>query len=312
MKILKPKRLTAGDVIGVISPASPIADPSAIQSGVRYLESLGYRTLVGKHAEKKDGYLAGTDKERLTDLHAMFRNRRVKAIFCVRGGYGTPRLLHSLNYDLIRRHPKILVGFSDITALHLALWRMCGLVTFSGPMVGVDMSGKVDAFTEENFWRMISHPEKSHTMTIDPRTTLILHKGKARGKLLGGNLSLVANLIGTPFIPDFRNCIMFLEEVGEEPYRVDRMFTQLSNAGILRGIGGVLAGQFADCLPKGNPESPTIDAVLQGALSRLRVPVLANLPFGHQPRKLTLPLGVNVLIEAGTPGITLLESPVAP
>ncbi len=311
MKTLKPTRLAKGDVIGIISPASPIADTSKIQEGVRYLESLGYRTLVGRHAEAKKGYLAGTDKQRLADIHAMFRNRHVKAIFCVRGGYGSPRLLPSLDYALVRANPRILVGFSDVTAIHLALWHRCRLVTFSGPMVGVDMLGKMDPFTEENFWRVLSLPMRDLRISLDGETTTVLHRGRGEGRILGGNLSLVAGLIGTPYIPEFRDSILFLEDVGEEPYRIDRMFTQLRNSGVLGSAKCLLAGQFTDCVAKQSiPGSQTIEEVLSEIAGHLKVPFLANLPFGHQPAKLTIPIGVRARVNTRTFSIDLLESPV--
>jgi len=312
MKTLKPSRLSRGDLIGIISPASPIADTSKIQEGVRYLESLGYRTLVGKHAEAKNGYLAGTDMQRLADIHSMFRNRHVRAVFCVRGGYGTPRLLSSLNYPLVMSNPKILAGFSDVTALHLALWHRCRLVTFSGPMVGVDMLGRMDPFTEENFWRVLSLPGKDLRIRLDSKTTAVLHKGKGEGRILGGNLSLVTSLLGTPYIPGFRDSILFLEDVGEEPYRIDRMLTQLRNAGVLGSASCLLAGQFTDCVSKQTVAgSQTTDDVLRETAGRLRVPFLANLPFGHQSGKLTLPIGVRARVSTRTLSIDLLESPVA-
>jgi muramoyltetrapeptide carboxypeptidase len=311
MAILKPHRLNKGDVIGIVSPASPITDPSRIQDGVRYLESIGYRTLVGRHAEARNGYLAGTDKQRADDLHGMFRNRHVKAIFCVRGGYGTPRLLPMLNYPLVQRNPKILVGFSDITALQLALWRKCRLVTFNGPMVGVDMSPGMEAFTEEHFWRVLTSGEKAITIRLAAETTSVLRKGTAAGRLLGGNLSLLVNLLGTPFMPSLRDSILFVEEVGEDCYRVDRMLTQLRNTGILAEARAVLTGQFTDCLPmKSIPDSQTMEDVLRDVAGRLRVPFVAGLSFGHHPAKLTLPLGVAARVRTRSNTIDLLESVV--
>jgi len=308
MKILKPARLLRGDLIGIISPASPIADPSRIQDGVRYLESIGYRTIVGKHAEARNGYLAGTDSQRAADLHGMFRNRHVKAIFCVRGGYGTPRLLPSLDYPLLRRNPKILAGFSDITALQLALWHRCRMVTFNGPMVGVDMSPRMDPFAEEHFWRMLTSGEKAMTIRLGKETTTVLRKGTAQGRLLGGNLSVLVSLLGTPFMPPFRGSILFVEDVGEDCYRIDRMMTQLRNAGILESTRGVITGQFTDCLPmKSIPDSQTLADVLRDIAGWLRVPFISGLPFGHYTAKLTLPVGVLARVRTRVNTLDLLE-----
>ena len=161
MEPLKPPRLKAGDLIGIISPASRIMDPTRIEKGIAYLERLGYRTIQGEHILKTYGYLAGTDEERVADLHVMFANPEVKAIMCIRGGYGTPRLLSLVDYRLIARNPKIFVGYSDITSLQLALWKKCGLVTFQGPMVGVDLPEQLDGYTEELFWRLLTSPKKA-------------------------------------------------------------------------------------------------------------------------------------------------------
>jgi muramoyltetrapeptide carboxypeptidase len=312
MTILKPPRLNKGDLIGIVSPASPINDPTNIDRGVRYLESLGYRTLVGAHARNVLGYLAGSDEERLSDLHTMFADKKVKAIFCVRGGYGTPRLLRLLNYRLIARNPKILLGFSDITAIQLALWKRCRLVTFHGPMLGVDMAGTIDPFSEETLWRMLTSAKKGPALEFRADEGLTYREGKAVGCLLGGNLSLVVNLIGTKELPVFMNAVLFLEEIGEEPYRIDRMLTQMRNTGVLKGIKGVLGGRFIDCVPK-DPKIPsrTTEEILQELAELLRVPFLAGLPFGHTTRKLTLPVGIRVKVDVSKRRIEFLESAVS-
>jgi muramoyltetrapeptide carboxypeptidase len=309
LKPLKPRRLTGGDLIGIVSPAGPISDTSKIDRGVRYLESLGYRVTVGKNAALKKGYLAGSDKERVDDLHSMFANGDVRAIFCMRGGYGTPRLLRLLDYRLIARNPKILVGFSDITALQLALWHKCRLITFHGPMVGTDMAEAIDPYTEEMFWRILSSDAESHKISLDK--SVVLHRGSAVGRLLGGNLSLIVTLIGTPWFPRLSRAMLFIEEIGEEPYRIDRMLTQLKNAGILDSVSGILSGQLIDCVPQ-NLSTPqlTADQVLDELQRTLRKPFLANAPFGHHPTKLTLPVGVRAKLDTHRRTLTFLESPV--
>jgi muramoyltetrapeptide carboxypeptidase len=312
MNIVKPKRLQKGDLIGLVTPASPVADSSKIERGVQYLERLGYQVIVGEHVGKVCGYLAGTDDERLADLHFLFADQRVRAIIAVRGGYGTPRLLSKLNYKLISQNPKILVGFSDITALQLALWKRCGLITFHGPMAGVEMANTIDRFTEELFWQTVTSTKKvgriSFPADVQPA---VLHPGKVSGRLIGGNLSLIASLMGTRYFPSMTGAVLFLEEISEEPYRVDRMMTQLRNAEITSRCNAVLTGQFNDCLPKDQSKpSLSVDEILGEAARQAAKPFISNLPFGHLPQKMTIPIGVRVRVDAGALSIEYLESAV--
>ncbi|HET6271390.1 MAG TPA: LD-carboxypeptidase [Bacteroidota bacterium] len=307
---LKPPQLRKGDLIGIVSPASPVADVSRIESGVRYLEGLGYHVIVGKHVAQTLGYLAGTDEERVEDLHAMFRNREVRAIICVRGGYGTPRLLPLLNYRLIARNPKILAGYSDITALQLALWKKCRLITFHAPMLGVEMANTIDPWTEEMFWSLATSSRRIGSIFVPTDSTpRPLHQGKGQGRLLGGNLSMVVSILATPYQPNFTDSVVFLEDVTEEPYRVDRMMMQLRNASILSASSAILTGQFTDCVPldKSKP-SLTVDEILQESAAATGRPFLSNLPFGHIPKKMTLPVGLRVRVNAGQCTIEFLES----
>ena len=310
--ILKPGRLKKGDLIGIVTPASPVADASRIDKGVQYLERVGYRVTVGAHVGRVHGYLAGTDEERLADLHAMFTDRRVKAIIAVRGGYGTPRLLSRLNYRLISQNPKILVGFSDMTALQLAIWRKCRLITFHGPMAGVEMANTIDPFTEDLFWRAITSSKKLGPISFPPESKPeCLSPGQATGRLLGGNLSLVVSLLGTRYFPDATGSVLFLEEIGEEPYRIDRMMTQLRNAGVISQCSAILTGQFTDCVPKDQTKpSQTVDELLRETARLAARPFISNLTFGHGPQKMTLPIGLRVRVDAGTRSITYLEAAV--
>ncbi len=311
MNILKPARLRKGDLIGLISPASRIADAERIEHAIRYLESLGYRTAVGSGAARLHGYLAGTDDERAAELHAMFEDPAVKAVFCIRGGYGTPRLLPLLRYRTIARNPKIFVGYSDITALHMAFWKHAGLVTFHGPMAGVDMAGSMDPFTEEIFWRLLTFPRKGGPVVFPQPLPEGVVPGKARGRLLGGNLALITALVGTRFLPGFNGAILCLEEIGEDPYRVDRMFTQLRGASILSRCAGIMIGHFTDCVPK-DPSAPTFttEEVLREYLLASRRPAIWHIPFGHERRNLTIPFGIRARIDAGSGFLEFLESAV--
>lgn len=312
MKPLKPPRLRTGDRIGLVSPASPIADPSRIDRGVRYLESLGYRVEVAPSVLKKHGYLAGTDEERAGDLHAFFARKEIRAIMCIRGGYGTPRLLRLINYRLIASHPKIFVGYSDLTSLQLAIWKKTGLVQFHGPMVGVDMADTMDPFTEGLFWQTLTSTARVGTLALPEPPPVPLNPGKARGRLLGGNLALLLSSIGTRYAPDLRNCLLYLEDIGEEPYRVDRLLFQLLNAGILQSAAGILTGYFTDCVPKDTTQpSFTVDEVFRQVAALTGRPFLTGLPFGHEPRKMTIPLGITARVDAGNGTIEYLESAVS-
>ncbi|HUI08750.1 MAG TPA: LD-carboxypeptidase [Bacteroidota bacterium] len=318
-----PRRLRKGDLLGVICPASPVADAARIERGVRYLESLGYRVTVGANAAKSDGYLAGTDAERVADLHAMFADRRVKGIFCARGGYGSGRLLPLVDYRLIALHPKVFVGYSDVTALELALWKKCSLVTYHGPMSAVEMAGDIDPFTEESLWRTLTSAASGMTVgTGEPspgphRTAAeagqaTAKAGQARGRLIGGNLSLITSIMGTPWQPDFRGRILFLEEIGEDPYRVDRMLVQLAHAGAALRAAGTVFGQFTECVPReiGTP-TRSLESSFADFAARSRGPVVRGFPVGHERRMATVPIGLRARLYAGTGALTLEEAPVA-
>jgi muramoyltetrapeptide carboxypeptidase len=313
MEPLKPARIRKGDVVGVLAPASPIGDPARIEQGVRYLEGLGYRVQVGESVRKEHGYLAGTDEERLDDLHRMVKDRSVRMIIALRGGYGTPRLLARLRPRLFARDPKILVGFSDLTGLQLALWESCRLVTFHGPMLGVDFAGVIDPYTEEMFWALVTSRRAFGELRMPDQALppVALRRGEATGRLAGGNLSLVCSLMGTPFIPSFRKAVVFLEEVGEEPYRLDRMLTQLRLAGVFRRARAVVTGQFSDCVPR-DPSRPSlsVDQILAETAGEAGLPFVAGMQFGHVTKKLTIPTGVKCRVDAAKASVRLLEGAV--
>lgn len=310
MIIIKPKHLKKGDVIGLISPSSSPDNLEKIEKGVKYLEGLGYRVILGKNVGKYRGYLAGTDEERLEDLHAMFSNKNVKVIIAIRGGNGATRLLDKINYGLIKRNPKIFVGYSDITALQLAIFHKTGLVTFSGPMAAVEFANDIDPFTEENFWKMITYP-KPFGKLKNPQGENIscLTKGTANGRLLGGNLSLIAALMGTPYIPKFDKSILFLEEIDEKPYRIDRFFAQLRLAKIFEKVNGIILGNFTDCEetdPK--KKSLTLNEIIYDYFIHLKKPVMYNLIYGHIKTKNTIPIGITAKIDCASTKIEITES----
>jgi muramoyltetrapeptide carboxypeptidase len=312
MTTLKPPRLRPGDLIGIVSPASTPSAQEKIDKGVHYLEGLGYRVKVGRHVMAQYGYLAGTDEERAADLNEMVRDPAVKAVFALRGGYGTPRILDMLDYRALRRNPKILVGYSDLTGLQLAFLRKAGLVTFSGPMVAVEMWDHIDPYTEEQFWRIVTSGSRIGVLRNPEEEPLVAHnRGKASGILIGGNFSLLASLMGTPYLPNLRKAILVLEDVDEAPHRVDRMFTQLRHAGILRTIAGLVLGKFTDCVPS-DPSKPhlTIERVLQEIVSSVECPVLSNLQYGHIAKKLTIPWGVRATVDTRTTTLSISEGAV--
>lgn len=312
MRALKPPRLRKGDVIGLVSPASTPAPSEKIEGSVRYLESRGYKVKIGAHVAKSHGYLAGTDEERTDDLNGMIRDPHVKAIFALRGGYGTPRILPMIDYRALARQPKIISGFSDITALQLAIYRKCKLVTFSGPMPAVELWNNPDPYTEENFWRVLTSKASIGQLANSPGdATAVRKQGKASGVLLGGNLALLISAMGTPYLPSLRGAVLVLEEVGEYPYRIDRMLAQLRNAGVLRGLAAMLLGQFTEC-ERGDASQPhfAVDQVLSDYAQAVNGPVLANVHYGHVPKKLTVPFGLIASVNAKSRRIEVRESAV--
>jgi len=313
MRITKPNKLKKGSLIGVISPASSPDDLSTVESGVNYLEKLGYRVEVGKNVGLNHGYLAGTDQERLEDLHYMFRKKDVKAIFCVRGGYGTPRLLDKIDYSLIRKNPKILVGYSDITALQMAIIKRTGLVTFAGPMVSTDFHNNVSPFTEEMFWRILTSNKKFGSVKQpDNEKIFELHKGQAKGRILGGNLSVFTSLAGTQFMPDLKEKILLLEEIGELPYRIDRLLNQLRLNKVFAQIKGVILGSFIDC----NEHDPlkktlSLGEVISEYLEGSKMPVVYNFKHGHIRNNITVPLGIMARLNTSKGIVEYTEAAVA-
>ncbi len=313
MIIVKPSALKKGDVIGIIAPASPPSVSEKITKGAEYLERLGYRVKLGKNVNKVYGYLAGTDKERTDDIHEMFADTKVKAVIAVRGGYGTPRLLPLLNYSLIKKNPKILVGYSDLTGIQLAIFKKTGLVSFAGPMSGVEMWKEIDPFTEEHFWGMVTSQKKLGAMhNPDGKIMNTLNPGIASGRLLGGNLSLITSLAGSPYIPSFKNSLLFIEEIEEECYRFDRMINHLRIAGILKDVKGVIIGELTD-VKASDTTKPflTVDQILNDYLIPLKKPVMTGLVHGHVPKKLTLPIGIRATMNAIKRTLVIEESAVS-
>ena len=277
---------------------------------VAVLEKLGFKIRLAPNVRRRHGYLAGNDRDRASDLMRMFTDRKVNAILCVRGGYGAARLLPRLDYDAIRDNPKIFVGYSDITSLHCAFLTKANMVSFHGPMLNSDfVHPDMPKFTLQSFLRTLGvehNPERNARRSISEgyrrKTARTLRRGLANGQLIGGNLSLLCTLIGTPWQPEFKGRILFLEDVGEPPYRFDRMLTHLLNCGLLQQVAGIAIGLNADCEdPKAKTAGEyrqSLDDVLKERLLPLKIPVVTGLPFGHVPHNATLPVGVHSTLDA--------------
>ncbi len=299
LPLIKPPRLRPGDLISIISPAGPV-DESELQPDLELLKSSGLRIHVAPHVYDRHDYLAGDDEARLSDLHAMFQDRKIKAIFCARGGYGTLRLLDKIDYDLIRENPKIIVGYSDITALLMAINKKTGLVTFHGPMVR-GLSALHNS-SRESLFKLIS---SNQPVSFSPIAGNPLIAGRATGPLIGGNLSLICHLIGTPFLPSLDSAILFIEERGEPLYRIDRMLTHLALTGQLKGIAGLIGGEFIEC-----GDISAIDNLLNTLASDLDIPLTTGFPVGHGLTNLALPLGMAAELDTSLMTLSILESSV--
>jgi muramoyltetrapeptide carboxypeptidase len=315
VKIVKPKRLKEGDTVAVIAPASGLSKES-FDKALENLESLGLKPKVGKAARGVKGFLAATDKERLDDLHEAFADSEISAVWCVRGGYGAARLLPAIDYDLIRKNPKILIGYSDITALHLAISQNTGLVTFHGPVAASELSDYTKKHVVNTLMNLsapykIELSEFNKTQESNLYKTETIVSGKCRGRLCGGNLSLLSVLAGTPFaLQNMKGKILFIEDVGEQPYRIDRMLTQLRQSLDLRSLAGIALGIFEDCNPR-TKDTQTLLDVVKDRLGDLGIPVVYGLSFGHIRDQFTLPVGTEAELDTERATLTLLETSVS-
>lgn len=312
MQIIKPQKLKKGDVIGLIAPASAPEETSRIEMGVRHLEKLGYRVQLGKNLYHSVGYLAGTDEERLDDLHSMFKDKNVKAIICVRGGYGAFRILDKVDYSLIKRNPKIFVGYSEITALQNAILNKTGLVTFAGPMLAVDLYSDQSKYTEEYFWASLTSNKKLGRIEHpDDNKIPFLNKGTAMGRIVGGNLAVFTALVGTDYMPDLKDKILMIEDIGELPYRIDRLLNQLRLSKSFKKLRGIILARFVDCFEHDpNKKTLTLGEVIEHYISPLNIPTLYTFPHGHIKDFATIPFGIRVKINAARGIVEFLEAGV--
>lgn len=290
--LIKPHALRPGDTIGIAAPASPF-DQRAFEGGIAVLESMGYRVKIPENLFLRQGYLAGSDVERSSQLMQLFEDETVAAIFCVRGGFGSMKLLPLLDFETIRARPKILLGFSDVTVLLLAIYSRCGMVTFHGPLVTT-----LNRNSEKSCTGLVEAVGSGRRLSLKPSQPVVLNPGKASGPLLGGNLTSLCHLMGTVYEPRFGGYLLFLEDRGEAPYRIDRMLSQLQLGGRLDEVSGVVLGSFQDC---GSLEE--VYAVFVEAFRNTHVPVLAGFDVGHAVDNLTVPIGIRA--ELNTEDMTL-------
>mgnify|MGYP001570931171 CR=1 FL=1 len=320
LSLLKPKALKQGDTIAIIAPASGVYEREDVQIAKELIESLGFKAVLGKNIFNAYGYLAGSDANRASDVNEMFRRKDIDGIICLRGGWGSMRILPMLDYTMIRENPKVFMGYSDITSLLLALYKYSGLVTFHGPVAESTYNEytmeylKKAIFTPQTIGVLKNPPLKSDERVNRNNRIIKLGKGKASGILVGGNLSLLVSTLGTPFEVDMKGKILFIEEIGEEPYRVDRMLSHLWLGGKLQELAGLVFGKFTDCVPSeykpGFINTLSIEEILRTRVEPLGVPALYGYSFGHIKDKITLPLGVKATIDADAQLLTIDENAV--
>lgn len=316
-KPIKPPALKPGDTIAIVAPSRPV-DMEALEMVRKGLEAQGFKVKTAANVGKRWGYLSGGDEERARGIMDAWRDPEVNAIFCAIGGSGTTRMMDQLDYDYIRKHPKIFTGFSDITGLHLSIRKKANIITFHAPTSKYVYANSVKdrPYAAPIFWRMMrgEQPQPGAEMTYDTTSlttqTLCIAPGVAEGRLVGGNLSLVAAVMGTPYEPDTDGHILFLEDVHEEPYRIDRMLSTLRLAGKLDKCAGVVLGRFTDCNAEDPKKSFTIDEVLDQYFKGRPYPVISRFPVGHIEDNVTLPEGALARIDGDRGTLTILETVV--
>jgi muramoyltetrapeptide carboxypeptidase len=314
--VIKPPRIKSGDKLAIVAPGSYISEEE-LQDSIKNLNQLGFETTYSEKILLQSGYFAGSDKDRADDLMKNFSDKSVNGIVCARGGYGCSRILPLLDYNVIRANPKVLIGYSDITALLYGIYQKAGLIAFHGP-VG---TSTFNDYSINNFKKVLINPEgktlfKNSTNGEDENvygvTTIV--KGKGKGRLVGGNLSIMVSLIGTEYDINYSGKIIFIEEIGEEPYRIDRMLTQMIQARKFEHAAGVMMGIFRKCEVKEEDasfsKSFNLMEVLKDRLSRLKIPVVYGMSFGHVKDKFTIPFGSLAELDASKQTFTLLEKAV--
>lgn len=311
--ILLPSAIKKGDLVGLISPSAATAERMQFTFAKEALEALGFKVKLGQNLENRYGHLAGTDQERAEDLNRMFADTEVKAVICIRGGSGASRILDLIDYTSISQNPKPILGYSDITALHCAIYSKTGMVCFHGP----NGSGSWNSFNVKQFEQVFFEQQKltyknehnkGDDLVAKGNRTQTLRPGIASGRILGGNLTVLTALSGTAYYPDFQNSILFIEDIGEDPYRIDRMMSTLRLNGTLDQIKGFIFGQCSDCFPSGGYGSLTVDQVMDDYILPLGIPAYTGAMIGHVPKQFIIPMGAKVQMDASEGTFTLVES----
>ncbi len=297
--LLKPKALNPGGTVGVVAPAGRV-DPNLLHKGVKRLESLGLKVILGKHLEKACRFFAGTDRERADDLQAMFSNKEVDAVLCARGGVGGARMIPFLDPKPFARSQKIFVGLSDTTSLLLYINKVLGWISFHGPMVATQFGREIPPLLEDHFFRVLS----GETLEMHYEGVKPIRPGIAEGVLTGGCLTLICTTIGTPYEIDTHDKILFVEDINEAPFRIDRMLSYLKSLGKFAGIRGIVFGQMPQCSPNELPE------IILDIFRDSPIPILFGFPSGHGDSIATLPFGIAVRLDAASATLTLLEPAV--
>ena len=314
--MIKAKRLEKGNTIGVVSPASPSENHSEIVRAKEYLENLGYKVVIGRNVNKTKGFTAASEQERADDINEMFAREDIDAILVTQGGYGSAQIIDKLDYELIRRKPKIFTGFSDITSLHLAMQKFSGLVTFYGPGMARFNEEELSEYTKESFFRTLGNPEPAGEIKkSSPKKWLTsIHGGVCEAPVVGGCLTLICASLGTPYEIDCKDKILFFEDVDTEPWIMDHALSHLRNAGKLNDAAGFMIGHCKNCVPfdhkPGFVCDTTLEDVLTYYLKPLKKPALYGLPMGHGDDLATLPLGVMCRLDADKKTFTVLEAGV--
>ena len=309
--VIKPRALRHGDRIALVAPSRPGA-ADRLSAAASYLQNRGYHVAESPHVRIPRTYLRGDDSARAAELMACFLDDDIDALFCVRGGYGSGRLLDRLDYGAVAANPKVLVGFSDTTALNLALYGRCRLVSFSGAVSDLDLARQEgpEDLTESSLWQAVTSTAPLGPLPLDRADTAVIKPGRSRGRLVPATLVLLCSQIGTPYLPDLEDAILLVEDVDEEPYRLDRMLNQLRLSGILEGLNGLALGQFRNCFKESTVWPHGLAEMVSDAMGDATdMPILAGIPYGHFSRRLVIPVGVMAELDAESsePALRILE-----
>ena len=303
------KKLKKGDTIGIIAPASCTTYEKVLEAK-KNIEDMGYQVILGECTKKQWYSYAGTDEERAEEINSFFADKNIDAIICMRGGYGSNRLIELLDFEIIKRNSKIFVGYSDITTLHIALNEKANLITFHGPMAVSNFTGNYNRDTYENFIEILSNSKYEQSIKNITKELKVLNEGRAKGKLVGGNLATLIATLGTEYDLDYNGKILFLEDIGEKTYKIDRFLNQLKKHGVFEKIEGLVLGDFKNCI-QDSEKDMTLLEVFQNYFKELKKPVIYNFESGHSEPMLTLPLGAICEIDTYNKELKVLERVVS-